>query len=395
MSHRRKDEGLRNSILVIVKGIPSDNKSKAGLFPVTIRQFCTLFETVHVFSIKDRKGYEAATLDNLGDAIYVNQRMARGTLLGRMPVNAVNSRLIASAVASYCKDKHIDLVLSLQSAPACGLFAMKIATLLNCPCGSWEHLTSYERFRSFGLRRRQLKNFFRDADGIAAVSAQVLSHIERNLGVTLKNAATIPNPVPEDIEKSEAVDTTHFETYRTGGPLIGAWTKWRDIKRLDVLIDAFHMTLKRFPDAQLLVAGSVLRDPGLKAQHPNINFLGTLTRDQIRSLAHSVDFCCVPSDYETFGLPVIEALAAGKPVVATDSDGPRSILTENYLGELSPRGDPYAFAQAMIRTADRLQDYNADAIREFAVSRYGEQAQIARWAVFFDSLKSGGRDQQA
>jgi glycosyltransferase involved in cell wall biosynthesis len=384
---------LRNGILVVVKGIPSANNSKAGLFPVTIRQFNTLFEKVHVFSIKDLKGEEAATLDNLGDAIYVNKHMARGRLLGRMPVNPANSRLIASALASYCKRENIDLVLSLQSAPACGLFAMQVAALLNRPYGSWEHLTSYERKRIVGHRRRKLRKFFLGADGIAAVSGPVLSHIESNLGVTLKNAVTIPNPVPEDIENSESIDTTHFQTYRTGGPLIGAWTKWRDIKRLDILIDAFHMMLERFPDAHLLVAGKVLHDPGPKAKHPNISFLGVLPRDQIRNLAHSVDFCCVPSDYETFGLPVVEALAAGKPVVATDSDGPRSIITEDYLGELSPRGDLFAFAHAMIRTADRLQQYDADAIRQFAVSRYGSQAQIARWAAFLDSIKSGVREQ--
>jgi len=382
---------LRNSILVIVKDIPSGMNSKAGLFPVTIRQFSTLFETVHVFSIKDRKGEDAATPDNFGDATYVNKHMARGTLLGRMPVNAANSRLLGSGVASYCMGKHIDLVLSLQSAPACGLFAMNVASILNRPFGSWEHLTSYERKRIGGLRRWRLKSFFRKADGIAAVSGPVLSHIESNLGVTLKNAVTIPNPVPEDMEKSETLDTAQFEIYRNGGPLIGAWTKWRDIKRLDILIDAFHMLLERFPNAQLLVAGQLKRDPGLKARHPNIHFLGSLSRDQIRSLAHSVDFCCVPSDYETFGLPVIEALAAGKPVVATDCDGPRSIMTEDYLGELSPRGDLNAFAQAMIRTADRLQDYDSGAIREFAVSRYGAHAQIARWTNFFDSLMSVGR----
>ncbi len=391
MRHGTRDDVLRNSILVIVKDTPSSKKSKGGLFPVTIRQFCTLFETVHVFSVKDRKGEKAATPDNLGDAIYVNKHMARGTLLGRMPVNAVNSHLIAAALASYCKDKHIDLVLSLQSAPDCGLFAMKVASHLNRPFGSWEHLSSYARMRIGGLRRWQLKGFFSKADGIAAVSGPVLSHIESNLGVTLKNATTIPNPVPEDIEKSGTVDTTQFDRYRTGGPLIGAWTKWRKIKRLDILIDAFHMTMERFPDAQLLVAGKVKRDPGPKAQHPNIHFLGIISRDQIRSLAHAVDFCCAPSDYETFGLPVIEALAAGKPVVATDSDGPRSIMTEDYLGELSPCGDLNAFAQAMIRTADRLQDCDSDAIREFAISRYGAQAQIARWAAFFDSLMSGGR----
>ncbi|MBY6202574.1 glycosyltransferase family 4 protein [Maritalea mobilis] len=376
---------MRKSILVIVKGPPSDDKAKAGLFPVTIRQFCTIFETVYVFSIKDQKGEKAETLNNLGDAIYINPLMAPGTFLGDMPVNAVNSQLIASAVASFCNGKDIDLVLSLQSAPDSGKFAKQVANRLGRPFGSWEHLTSYERKRFIGQRRR-LKDFFRKADGIAAVSEPVLSHIQSNFGVTLKNSVAIPNPAPEDIESSEPVDTTSFESYRKSGPMIGAWTKWRKIKRLDILIDAFLMTLERFPDAQLLVAGRVMHEPGPKAQHPNIHFLGHLSRDQVRSLAHAVDFCCVPSDYETFGLPIVEALAAGKPVVATNSDGPKSIMTEDYLGELTPTGDLNSFADAMVQTVERLQDYDAHEIRQFAISRYGKQAQIDRWAAFFDTM---------
>ena len=63
----------------------------------------------------------------------------------------------------------------------------------------------------------------------------------------------------------------------------------------------------------------------------------------------SIDFICVPSLEESFGLVVLEALAYGVPVIATDTPGPVSILTNETNGLIVPRGDIQAMVNAIMQ----------------------------------------------
>src|SRR5699024_9955006 len=64
-------------------------------------------------------------------------------------------------------------------------------------------------------------------------------------------------------------------------------------------------------------------------------FLGPLTREQVKEEVSSADAFVLSSKYETFGVVLIEALALGKPVIATKCGGPESIVTPEvgYLVE--------------------------------------------------------------
>ena len=66
-----------------------------------------------------------------------------------------------------------------------------------------------------------------------------------------------------------------------------------------------------------------------------------------------LDVMCVPSLKESFGLVVLEALAHGVPVIATDAPGPANILTSDLNGLLVPRGDSQAMAKAIQKLAEK------------------------------------------
>jgi glycosyltransferase involved in cell wall biosynthesis len=84
-----------------------------------------------------------------------------------------------------------------------------------------------------------------------------------------------------------------------------------------------------------------------------------------------------PSQYETFGVAIIEALALGKPVIATRCGGPDAIVTP-HDGMLVPVGDEQVLAEAMWTMRERIGDYDAAGIRRACLARFGERAVVER-----------------
>lgn len=94
-------------------------------------------------------------------------------------------------------------------------------------------------------------------------------------------------------------------------------------KRVDVLLRVFHAVRQRRPDVRLVKVGgpfeaaheALIRELGIR---DGIVFLSGLTREALAGLYQQASLTLVPSEREGFGLPVIEALACGSPVLAND-----------------------------------------------------------------------------
>jgi glycosyltransferase involved in cell wall biosynthesis len=114
-----------------------------------------------------------------------------------------------------------------------------------------------------------------------------------------------------------------------------------------------------------------IRDLGLTG---HVRVLGFLPRPQVASLLRDeCDVLVLPSQAETFGCVLVEALASGKPVVATRCGGPEDIVTHPGLGALCPPGDVQALAQALLETIRRLPEFRPQEIREEALRRFSYQ----------------------
>jgi glycosyltransferase involved in cell wall biosynthesis len=72
-------------------------------------------------------------------------------------------------------------------------------------------------------------------------------------------------------------------------------------------------------------------------------------RSDVPSLMSACDVVCSASEWETFGLTLVEAMMSGKPVVATDVSGPREIIVPGETGYLYPAGDSHALAQHLVQ----------------------------------------------
>jgi glycosyltransferase involved in cell wall biosynthesis len=109
-------------------------------------------------------------------------------------------------------------------------------------------------------------------------------------------------------------------------------------KAPDVMVEAMPYVLRHHPHAKLIMTGEgdmrgqvEHRAHQLGIAHA-CRFYGVLPRQQLIDLYKSVDCVCVPSRNEPFGLVVLEAWAAGKPVVATHHGGPSEFVWHDVTG---------------------------------------------------------------
>jgi phosphatidylinositol alpha-mannosyltransferase len=161
-------------------------------------------------------------------------------------------------------------------------------------------------------------------------------------------------------------------------------------KGLDVLLDALPL-LPRCVSVR--VAGSGPVTARLRERHrgdERIRWLGRLTEaGKIREL-HAASVLCAPSRHgESFGMVLLEAMAAGTPIVASDVPGYRSLNSQADAAHLVPPGDPGALAAGLLRvlTDHRLAaDLRAKGAE--TVTRFSMDALALRYAQIYDSLSA-------
>jgi len=108
---------------------------------------------------------------------------------------------------------------------------------------------------------------------------------------------------------------------RTEHPTVLFVGTWRGRKRGEFLADLFTREVRtRHPTAELLMVSDACEE------RPGVRWIGFPTDEQLRSLYGASWLLCAPSTYEGFGLPYLEAMHHGLPVVATPNPGARHVL---------------------------------------------------------------------
>jgi phosphatidylinositol alpha-mannosyltransferase len=128
-------------------------------------------------------------------------------------------------------------------------------------------------------------------------------------------------------------------------------------KGLPELLRALPEVCRRVPGTRLVVAGTgdMDRHAGLMADlrldtSGVVTFAGMVPAEEIPRYFASCDVYCSPATgNESFGIVLLEAMASGKPVVASDIAGYASVVTTGQEGALVPPEDPPALARALAR----------------------------------------------
>jgi glycosyltransferase involved in cell wall biosynthesis len=134
-------------------------------------------------------------------------------------------------------------------------------------------------------------------------------------------------------------------------PLIGLANRLAPKKGMEHLIEAFRQIHEFYPRARLVLLGEGPSQPELERQARNaglgdrVYFPGF--RRDIPELLAAFDIIAQPSISEGLSIAILEAMAAGKPLVACDIPGNREIITSGVNGILVPPSDPPALAMAI------------------------------------------------
>ena len=132
---------------------------------------------------------------------------------------------------------------------------------------------------------------------------------------------------------------------------------------------------------------------GSKRYHypPNMIPLGSLSEEKLIKAYQNCDALLFPSRFEGFGYAALEAMACGKPVIASNSSSLPEVVENGVTGVLCADGDVEALVAACVRLAkDRaLCRLMGMAGREHAVKHFSEAVIIPRYLSLFESLLSG------
>lgn len=142
---------------------------------------------------------------------------------------------------------------------------------------------------------------------------------------------------------------------RHGGPnilFVGRFTEPR--KGFKYLLRAMPLVQQQFPDARLTVVGTgrVEKFAGLMERYrvSGVDFVGFVPPAELPRYYAGCDVFCAPSiERESFGIVLLEAMAAGRAVVAGDNPGYASVVSNGAEGLLVPPKDPQALALALVR----------------------------------------------
>ncbi|NKE36522.1 glycosyltransferase [Natronococcus sp. JC468] len=225
------------------------------------------------------------------------------------------------------------------------------------------------------------KRTYKHADHVIGVSAEVTDDVVTNFGVPQRRASTVYNPVVnEDLrsQSSERVDHPWFHSDRER-PIVLGVGELADQKDFATLIEALAAT-DYDPEPRLVILGEGQnREPleRLAREHDiahRVDLPGFV--DNPYSYMADSDVFALSSKWEGCPNVLIEAMACGTPLVATDCrSGPREILAAGEYGELVPVGDVEKLSQAISSTlaADHDTDTLAQRAERFSVSAIADE----------------------
>jgi phosphatidylinositol alpha-mannosyltransferase len=222
------------------------------------------------------------------------------------------------------------------------------------------------------------RRFFKRLDGHITVSEAAHQY---HLRYFPAEYAVIPNGV--DVEQFDGADLRPIDEFADGRLNILFVGRLEKRKGLPYLIEAFVHVKREVPEARLIVVGAydeLEKVPFLlQVRHlglTDVHFVGRVTDEELARYYHTADVFCAPSTgMESFGIVLLEAMASGVPVVASDIEGYQEVIDDGTQGVLVRSEDPAALASALVLLL-------RDPARRRAMSAAGrEKAQRYSWHI--------------
>ena len=231
------------------------------------------------------------------------------------------------------------------------------------------------------------KSLYEQAGNIITVSKSLKLLLTNKLEIKgQRNILVLPN----------FIDTTYFNAPAlnvkkqndSAGFIFATISYLTAKKRLDRLLEAFSKAFKGAKDIFLYIGGEGEEKRNIELQIKNLQLtdqvilLGQLDRIEVKNLLNNCDAFVLASDIETFGVVLIESMAAGKPVLATKSGGPEDFVTKD-VGILVNTNEP-DIINGLINMRSRANDFNTSTIKMYAESNFSSAAVVHKLRSIYE-----------
>ena len=194
--------------------------------------------------------------------------------------------------------------------------------------------------------------------------------------------------VPNGIDPGQAIDAPKPVNDRLELLFVG---RAEERKGLPVMLRAFEALRATGVDARLTVAGATAEEvEPLLLDISDVTIAGRVSEDEKWRLLHQADLVCAPSlGGESFGIVLLEAMASGTPVVASDIPGYRDVVRDGVDGVLVAPGEPAVLGE-------KILELSRDTARRSELSAAArERAQEFAWPRVADGVVEAYEDARA
>ncbi len=289
-------------------------------------------------------------------------------------------------VESFVHEKAIDVIhAQTRVTQVMGFF---VARDTGVPCVSTCH-----GFFKTRLSRR-LFPFW--GKGVIAISPAVEEHLKKDFRVSPDKVSLVMNglDVSDFVCKTEQEKKDGRESLGLPeGPLIGIIARLSDVKGHEVLIKAMYKIVQKILNARLLIVGQGKMEDALRQQVNELNLQNHVffseSVNEPEKFLPLFDLFVMPSLQEGLGLSVMEAQAAGLPVVASRVGGIPSLVEDGRTGRLVKPGDADELAKAIISVSQ--DNFEATKMglraREFVIKNFSADEMVDKTIEVYNRAK--------
>jgi len=232
-----------------------------------------------------------------------------------------------------------------------------------------------------------MRNAVRRAERIITPSAATALAVKQSFPASAGRVLSIPEAADDRFQATRNAEgeAAWQVRLRIRPPYVFYLGQWKAYKNLPMLLEAFKMVRQTHPKAQLVIAGDDPRHPEVRQAaaglpEGSVVLPGRLPESAVPDLYRGAAVVVLPSKAEGFGLPVIEAMACGVPVICSDLPVLRELA--DGVAMFCDPNDPAAFARAIAQILDapsttRARQLGIERAKSFTWERSARQTVAA------------------
>ncbi|MCW8909310.1 MAG: glycosyltransferase family 4 protein, partial [Gammaproteobacteria bacterium] len=254
-------------------------------------------------------------------------------------------------VAKIIKQENIEIIHTHNTQPfidgTIGALISGVRTVIHT-----DHAREFPDKRRYMFAEWLMSHFAYKVVGVSEHTSRNLNKYER---IAKNKIVTIPNGIEESIYDIDidVMKKKHEIGILRDGPVIGLGVRLSRQKGITYLLQAMPSIIAKFPDVTLVIAGKGDYEERLRNEandlgiNENIIFIGA--RLDMQEILKVLDLYVLPSLFEGLPMVLLEAMASGCPIVATDVGGNSQAITHGENGSLVESENPEGLAKEVVK----------------------------------------------